>query len=418
MSTEAIARGLDPRLWLGAAALLVALRAPSVEADEQLVALAAGALTALDIAIVINDADPASREIGEYYRQRRGIPPENIIRVQLEASGSALDRQSFEPLRAEILARTPASVQAYAIAWTTPYRVGCMGISSALAFGFDEAYCSASCGPTRGSPYFNSTSHAPQSELGIRPAMLLAGATVAEVKALIDRGVAADFSYPSGTAYLVKTSDAKRNVRAGEYDFVERRFGAAMRIEKLETEALRDRHDVMFYVTGASRVAGLETLSFLPGAVADHLTSFGGQLGDSPQMSALAWLRAGATASYGTVTEPCNHPQKFPHTGALLWHYLNGETLIEAYWKSLAWPGEGVFVGEPLSRPFGARLIKTGQRWQLESYSAAARPFAVETASQSVGPFHRSPVPLRLPAGYAIIDLPRTTAPVMRILPP
>ena len=25
---------------------------------------------------------------------------------------------------------------------------------------------------------------------------------------------------------------------------------------------------------------------------------------------------------------------------------------IEAYWKSVAWPGQGVFIGEPLARPY------------------------------------------------------------------
>ncbi len=34
-------------------------------------------------------------------------------------------------------------------------------------------------------------------------------------------------------------------------------------------------------------------------------------------------------------------------------HYLNGDTLIEAYWKSVLMPGQGIFIGEPLARPFG-----------------------------------------------------------------
>ena len=44
--------------------------------------------------------------------------------------------------------------------------------------------------------------------------------------------------------------------------------------------------------------------SSMPGALADHLTSSGGMLTDSGQMSALRWLEAGATGSYGTVIEP------------------------------------------------------------------------------------------------------------------
>jgi uncharacterized protein (TIGR03790 family) len=62
----------------------------------------------------------------------------------------------------------------------------------------------------------------------------------------------------------------------------------------------------MFYFVGAATVPNVEGTQFLPGAVADHLTSFGGMLTDSPQMSSLRWLEAGATGSYGAVVEPCN----------------------------------------------------------------------------------------------------------------
>jgi hypothetical protein len=34
-------------------------------------------------------------------------------------------------------------------------------------------------------------------------------------------------------------------------------------------------------------------------------------------------------------------------------HYLKGDTLLEAYWKSVAMPGQGLFIGEPLARPYG-----------------------------------------------------------------
>jgi uncharacterized protein (TIGR03790 family) len=99
-------------------------------------------------------------------------------------------------------------------------------------------------------------------------------------------------------------------------------------------------------------VEGLETLGFLPGAIADHLTSFGGALDGQGQMSALRWLEAGATGSYGAVVEPCNLPQKFPHPAIAVGNYLRGDTLIEAYWKSVAMPGQGIFIGEPLAAPF------------------------------------------------------------------
>jgi uncharacterized protein (TIGR03790 family) len=94
----------------------------------------------------------------------------------------------------------------------------------------------------------------------------------------------------------------------------------------------------------------------VPGALADHLTSFGGDLqGAHGQSTVLAWIDAGATASHGAVSEPCNHPQKFPHPQVLLLHYLQGATAIEAYWKSVAWPQQSLFVGEPLAAPFAAQ---------------------------------------------------------------
>ena len=72
-------------------------------------------------------------------------------------------------------------------------------------------------------------------------------------------------------------------------------------------------------------------------------------------MSILGWIEAGATGSFGAVTEPCNFPQKFPDPALAMMYYLNGETLIEAYWKSVRRPGQGVFVGEPLAKPFAKR---------------------------------------------------------------
>jgi uncharacterized protein (TIGR03790 family) len=78
----------------------------------------------------------------------------------------------------------------------------------------------------------------------------------------------------------------------------------------------------------------------------------GGDLLGTGQMSVLRWLQAGSTATYGTVSEPCNHWQKFPNPLVLLKHYLHGETATEAYWKSVAWPTQGLFVGEPLAAPY------------------------------------------------------------------
>ena len=359
----------------GAVLLALALLAPPLAGGRPGEAVAPvpalrGSLQAAEVVLVINEADPASVETGAYYQARRGIPERNVIRTRFASGVSALSPAEFETLYEEVRRRTPAQAQAYALAWTRPYRAGCMGITAAFAFGWDEAFCSAGCRPTRASPYFDSASGRAWSDHGLRPAMLLAGRSVADVRALIDRGIAADHTYPAGTAYLASTADKARNTRAAESAATAGLIGKVFGVRRVQG-VLRDRDDVMAYFTGLAQVPGLDTLRFRPGAVADHLTSFAGQLTDSPQMSALQWLQAGATGSYGTVTEPCAFPQKFPHPGVFLVHYLDGETLIEAYWKSVAWPGEGVFIGEPLARPFGARVRMGAAGWMLEAHAPA-----------------------------------------------
>jgi uncharacterized protein (TIGR03790 family) len=305
------------------------------------------------LALVVNTLDPLSVAIGEYYAARRAIVFSNVIRVAFDPAAT-LTREEFEEIKKEVDARTLPHIQAYALAWTQPWRVECMSITAAFAFGFDPAFCAQGCEGTQPSRYFGSPSRRPFRDLGIRPTMAIAAASLAQAKALIDRGVAADGTQPEGTAYLVSTSDTARGVRTPLYPSVQRVAKGRIRIAELKQEALMHRTDVLVYFIGTARAEALHTLRFRPGAVADHVTSFGGILtGDAGgQMSALRWLEAGATGSYGTVVEPCNLAPKFPHPGVLVAHYLAGERLIEAYWKSVRMPGQGVFVGEPLAAPF------------------------------------------------------------------
>ena len=128
----------------------------------------------------------------------------------------------FERVQAVLDAKVGAEVQAFALAWTLPYRVECMSVTAAFALGFDPgAYCAEGCQTTRPSPYFNSASRAPFTDHRLRPAMLLAGSDVESAKRLIDRGLRSDERWPEGKAYLMNTSDAqpqrpRRELRAGE----------------------------------------------------------------------------------------------------------------------------------------------------------------------------------------------------------
>jgi uncharacterized protein (TIGR03790 family) len=311
---------------------------------------------AADLGVVANAAEPLSMAIADYYQWRRGIPARNVVRVNLARDSDVLSAEEFARVKDLVDRALPASVQALALTWTRPYRVDCMSITTAFALGFDPRACADGCRPTLASPYYDSRSSRPWQDLRIRPAMSIAARDLPQAKALIDRGMRADRSAPRGTAYLLDTGDSARNVRAGGYELARAVAGGRVRIEIVKGDYLEDRGDVLLYETGLIDVPKLATNRFLPGAIADHLTSFGGQLFGRSQMSSLRWLEAGATASYGTVLEPCAFAGKFPNPAIVLKHYLAGESLIEAYWKSVAMPGQGLFIGEPLARPFaGAR---------------------------------------------------------------
>ncbi|MDP3818995.1 MAG: TIGR03790 family protein [Methylotenera sp.] len=306
-----------------------------------------------NVALVINDADPNSVKVGEYYRVSRGIPTKNIVHVRIPDAPRKLSLSEFTRLKWEIETQLNPDEQIILLAWTAPYAVECNSITSALTFGYDADQCKNTCAPGKPSPYFNSASKKPFDDYGIRLTMLLPTDSVSNAKALIDRGVQSDAGVFRSTAYYLSTSDTARNSRAQFFPPTGLSIpSSGMAVLNLKSDKLIGARDVMIYQTGLAWVDELDSLNFLPGALADHLTSVGGDLYGKGQMSILRWLDAGATASYGTVSEPCNYWQKFPNPAVMLKWYVNGATAVEAYWKSVAWPAQGLFVGEPLAAPY------------------------------------------------------------------
>ncbi len=307
----------------------------------------AAGLQPSQLGLVINDDEPNSVEIGELYRVARGIPEANIVHVRIPNRPKKLDADQFARLKHDIDSKLGADVKAVLMVWTAPYAVECNGITAAYTLGFDAAQCAKPCGPGAQNPLFNNTDSAT-----VRPSMLLPTESVEQARALIERGKASGFRMPKAGAYFLITSDKARNSRAAFFPPSGTVAQRKLTIHRLREDAIEGKRDIMFYQTGKVRVDKLDTLQFLPGALADHLTSFGGDLLGTSQMSSLKWLEAGATASYGTVSEPCSYWQKFPSPTVLLRHYLGGATAVEAYWRSVAWPAQGVFIGEPLAAPY------------------------------------------------------------------
>ncbi len=345
-------RGLVGSVWVWLAATSLA-QAPAALVNTR----PPNRLTAADLGLVINTTDPYSVAVGEYYAAQRGIPPGQILRVELPVK-PVLSGAEFEILAKQVREHMGPQVQGLALAWAQPYAVECNSITAALTLGFAPEVCSQTCAPSKPSRYFNATSHQPFTDLGLRPSMLLAMRNVDSARALIDRGIAADQQLgkrwvPVANAVFVNTPDVPRNVRAVLFPSAGLMAAKGAQVVRRDASDVTPLQRVFLYQTGLVRVAPIDPTQWVPGALADHLTSFGGQLlTGQGQMSVLDWLEAGATASYGTVSEPCNHLQKFPHPQVLLSHYLQGASALEAYWRSVAWPAQGVFVGEPLAAPF------------------------------------------------------------------
>ncbi len=354
------------------------------------------ALSANELVVIINESDPQSVAVGEYYRLKRGIPSENIIRINIPKVNGDLPNKipasQFNSIKSSVDSQInsrgiSSRIQAQVLTWKLPYKIICpngvndsvMSITSAFTFGYHSSYCKTSqCTLTPQSSYFNSNAVSPFSQHQIRPTMALAGDSYDKVKQVIDRGVASDGSNPSGTAYLIKTRDTNRNVRFPDFEYLRNSWNSSdtnigiqyYNWSGVTNDYLVGRHDVMAYFTGDLTIKDITTNSFRPGSVADHLTSHGGNFENGGQMHITRWLEAGAVASYGTTTEPCNFTEKFPQASKMLSFYHRGASVIEAYWKSVARPSEGLFVGEPLAKPYsinrasysnGALTITTSQ---------------------------------------------------------
>jgi uncharacterized protein (TIGR03790 family) len=336
--------------------------------------------------------------VADYFQLKHRIPAQNVAHISFVPGRNSISAPEFSHLRSQIEAQLGSNIQAYAVTWTSPWIVGAgMSVTSALSLGYDPKYVSKiGCSMTSTVPYYDSASVRPFTELKLRPAMMLAGSTTQDAFDLIDRGAAAAHTLPLGDGYFLRTADLARSVRYSDFQRTVNSWNQpdALRMFYLDVmngsspAYVENTSSVLFYLTGLTTVPGIYHNQYVPGAVADHLTSTGGVLFGGGQMSVLEWLKAGLTASYGTVVEPCNFPAKFPSASSLVKNYFLGGTIVEAYWKSVSAPGEGLFVGDPLARPFGTRAdVNNGVLSIKTSILQPGKVYSLQGANSTLGPF-------------------------------
>lgn len=187
------------------------------------------------------------------------------------------------------------------------------------------------------------------------------GLSVPESIANLHRSIAADGTRPAGTIYFLENSDVRSTTRE---------WANSHAAEKLKSVGIAASVQPGVLPMGKPDVAGatVGTANFdwaksgstiLPGAICEHLTSFGGMLNeDTGQTPLTAFLRAGAAGASGTVTEPYAVQSKFP-TSFIHWHYAQGCTLAEAFYQSVAAPYQLLIVGDGLCSPWKKRILPT-----------------------------------------------------------
>jgi hypothetical protein len=186
---------------------------------------------------------------------------------------------------------------------------------------------------------------------------MLTSSNLAEAKLIVDRAVASDTSFPTQTVYLAHSDDRLRNIRYWLFD--DAIFNTRLRGKSFIGATNVNDPNALGYIGGYQngvQWAPINSGAFAPGALADNITSYSGQIFEQPNVSgahvtALAFLNAGASGSFGTIAEPCAWLQKFP-SPQNYFYQARGFSLAECYYQSVTNPHQGLLVGEPLAAPF------------------------------------------------------------------
>ena len=344
--------------------------------------LSAKATKPENVLVVVNGASALSREIGEYYAQRRAIPKTNICVIQ-SPEQETISRQDYDRLIVKPVTsclesrRLVESVLYIAITQGVPIRIrGSGGISgdtasvdSELALLYSDLRGQKH---PLGGPLTNPFFRQRDADFGhprfpIYLVTRLAAYNLAGVKAMIDRSLAAT----NVGKFIV-------DLRSGEDEGGDMWLrNAAILIPKARV-VLEESSTVVY---GQKRVIGYASwgsndknrkqrrlgFEWLPGAIATEFVSTDGRtfesppdswnigtwgnkatwFAGSPQSMTLDFIAEGASGASGHVNEP--FLQFTPRPDFLLPAYYSGRNLAESYYLSLpALSWQNIIIGDPL----------------------------------------------------------------------
>lgn len=337
----------------------------------------------LNVMVVVNQASTNSVQLGNYYMERRQVPAQNLLRTTWSGGNIDWTLSDFQtvilnPLLSALSARQLTNQIDYVmLSMDFPFRIvdatGYNSTTAALLYGFKGDFpapltnnpTSCNLPPGSASSYAGSEaifrfSPPDQAVTNSFLATMITQTNLALAKMIVDQGVLGDYTFPTQTVVLGKSVDVFRNVRYSTFDntIFDARLRGNYNIIRTNTDFPWAFNNILGFQHGRSFYS-VNDNEFVPGAIADNLTSYGGIIfGPNDQTSLLPFLYAGASMSYGTVVEPCNYLEKFPSPQDYFYQ-SRGFSLAESYYQSVTNPYQGLIVGEPLSAPF-AQLAGAG----------------------------------------------------------
>lgn len=360
--------------------------------------------------VVANSDDPDSLAIADFYASARGIPKGNIVGLPMPKAGKISKAEYFEkienPLVAELAkrgalkavklgGREPSGREIYSY---VSHDIGFLVLCRGVPWGINPTPGSPAPNPPKSfsdaasvdseisgrfvssksfagfvkNPLFNNYSWAMTPSItGTIPVARLDGVSRADVEASVKNALEAEKKGVRGRVYIdeskrEKTGDkwlsaAGKILSAAGFDVSEntepRLFGFA------------DRMDAPAFYFGwyAFNPAGYfadKNFKFPAGASALHIFSFSAANMRDRNSWTPAFTAEGASATFGNVYEPYLGGTHYPHVYVLaLARGMSAGEAATAAMPFLSW--QGVFVGDPMFKPF-----KTDLKKQMENIDA------------------------------------------------
>ncbi|TWU41439.1 hypothetical protein Q31b_28860 [Novipirellula aureliae] len=170
---------------------------------------------------------------------------------------------------------------------------------------------------------------------------------------VLQRSATADRTFPKGQFMFSMTSDVRTKTRLpGIANAMVYLSSLGQDAKILHGKLPKGSETISGLMLGTASFDLVATRwKFVPGAIADNLTSYGGRYETASQTKLNELLHAGAAMSSGAVMEPFSLQFKFPNP-IMYGYYADGVTAIEAFYLSITSPYQTLIVGDPLCQPF------------------------------------------------------------------